>query len=113
MACWAGAVVATGAVTWLVLGSCTPAAGPAAPIPAPTAPGPAQAHGEPDVRVGLAVGASTATVGGNGELIVTDPSGSYLARIARDEIWRGAVTGTGLGVVSPAGGNSTPSPHLE
>jgi stage II sporulation protein D len=110
---WAGGLVAIAAVSWLALGSCTPAAGPAAPIPAPTAPGPRQAHGEPDIRVGLAVGASTATVGGGGGLIVTDPAGSYLARIAQDEVWRIAITGTGLAVVSPAGGNSTPSPQLE
>ena len=102
-----------GAVSWLVLGSCTPAAAPPAPIPAPNAQGPAQARGEPDLRVGLAVGSSTATVGGGGELIVTDPSGSYLARIAQGELWRVAITGTGLAVVSPAGGNSTPSPQLE
>jgi stage II sporulation protein D len=63
--------------------------------------------------VGLAVGASTATVGGRAELVVTDPGGSYLARIAQGEIWRIAITGTGLAVVSPAGGNSTPSPQLE
>jgi stage II sporulation protein D len=63
--------------------------------------------------VGLAVGASTASVGGRGELIVTDPVGSLLARIAPGEIWRLAITGTGLVVVSPAGGNSTPSTQLE
>jgi stage II sporulation protein D len=100
-------------VTWLAIGSCTPAAAPPAPTPAPTARGPAQTHGEPDIRVGLAVGSSTATVGGAGELIVTDPAGSYLARIAQGETWRVAITGTGLAVVSPAGRNSTPSPQLE
>jgi stage II sporulation protein D len=112
-ACWAGGIVAIGAATWLVIGSCTPTAGPAAPIPAPAGPGPAQVHGEPDIRVGLAVGASTATVGGGSGLIVTDPAGSYLARIAQDEVWRIAITGTGLAVVSPAGGHSTPSSQLQ
>lgn len=112
-ACWVGAIVITAAVAGIGLGSCTPTAGPAAPVPAPTPSGPAPAHGEPDIRVGLAVGASTASVGGGGELIVTDPAGSYLARIARDEIWRVTITGTGLAVVSPAGGNSTPSSQLD
>ena len=101
------------ALSWLAIGSCTPAAGPATPIPAPSGPGPSRAQGEPDIRVGLAVGASTATVGGGDDLIVTDPAGSYLARIAQGEVWRIAITGTGLAVVSPAGGNSTPSPQLD
>jgi hypothetical protein len=108
---WAGAIVVTGAVTWFGLGSCTPAAGPAAPIPAPTPSRPAPARGEPDIRIGLAVGASTASVGGRGELIVTDPAGSYLARIARDEIWRVTITGTGLAVVSPASSRETALPR--
>src|SRR5262249_38800956 len=110
---WGRVLVATGAATWLVIGSCTPAGRPGAPAPAPTAVGPTQVHGEPEIRVGLAVGASTATVGGAGGLIVTDPSGSYLARVGQGEIWRVAITGTGIAVVSPAGGNSTPSPQLD
>ena len=80
----------------------------------PGAPGPvaAPAPGEPDIRVGLAVGASTGTLGGGSGLIVTDPGGAYLARIAAGEVWRLAITGTGLAVVSPAGGRSTPTTQL-
>ncbi len=77
------------------------------------APAPEPAGGQPEIRVGLAVGASTATIGGRGELLVHDPAGSLLARVGPAEIWRIAITGTGLVVVSPAGGNSTPSGQLE
>ncbi len=63
--------------------------------------------------MGLTVGASTATVGGGAGLIVTDPGGAYVARIGRGEVWRVATTGTGLAVVSPAGGSSTASARLD
>jgi stage II sporulation protein D len=100
-------------VAWLGLGSCTPVPGTPVPAPTPVAPAPEAAGTQPDIRVGLAVGASTATIGGRGELLVHDPAGSLLARVGPAEIWRVAVRGTGLVVVSPAGGNSTPSSQLE
>jgi stage II sporulation protein D len=78
----------------------------------PSAPESPGADG-PDIRVGLVVGASTATVGGGGGVAVTDPAGAYLARIAPGETWRVAITGTGLAVVSPTGGSSTPSTQLD
>jgi stage II sporulation protein D len=63
--------------------------------------------------VGLVVGVSTATVGGGGGLAVTDPAGAYLARIAPGEVWRVAITGSGLAVVSPTGGSSTPATQVD
>jgi stage II sporulation protein D len=68
---------------------------------------------ELDVRVGLVVGASTATLGGGNGLAITDPTGAHLARVAPGEIWRVAVTGSGLAAVSPAGGSSTPAVELD
>ena len=95
----------------MIVGSCTPAPapGPPAPQPAPEGAG----AGGPDVRVGLVVGVSTATVGGGGGLAVTDPGGAYLARIAPGETWRVTITGTGLALVSPAGGSTTPATQLD
>lgn len=110
---WAGVAAASGLTAWLTLGSCAPVPGPAGPLPSPVAPAPEPAAGERAIRVGLAVGASTATVGGRGQLLVEDPAGALLARIAPGEVWRVAITGTGLVVVSPAGGTSTPSTQLE
>lgn len=111
-----GGAAATVAAIWLVLGSCAPASAPGIPAPAqqpiPAAPEEPPSSAEPEIRVGLAVGASTGTIGGGAGLIVSDPAGSYLARIAAGEIWRLAVTGSGLTVVSPSGGGSTPSTQL-
>lgn len=115
LAGWTGAAATLGTTIWLTLGSCAPGAGPQAPAPAPGVPAPpvaGPAQGEPDVRIGLVVGASTGTLGGGAGLIVTDPGGAYLARIAPGEIWRLAITGSGLAVVSPAGGSSTPTTQL-
>ncbi len=96
---------------WVILGSCTPGPAPGAPAPVPEQEG--AAAGGPEIKVGLVVGASTATVGGGGGLAVTDPAGAYLARIAPGETWRVAITGTGLAVVSPGGGSSTPATQLD
>ncbi|MGH7499157.1 MAG: SpoIID/LytB domain-containing protein, partial [Gemmatimonadales bacterium] len=115
LAGWASGAAVAGALIWLGLGSCAPAAESGVPAPTPVAPGRAEpilAGSEPEVRVGLAVGASTGTIGGGGGLTVTDPGGSSLARIAPGETWRLAITGSGLAVVSPAGGSSTPSTQL-
>lgn len=73
--------------------STTPAA-PAAP-PATTA--------EPEVRVGLAVGASSVTVGGGAALMVTDRAGAFLTVIPAEASWR-AVPGTRGVALSAAGG---------
>lgn len=110
---WAGAIAVAAVGVWVILGSCTPAPGRVAPALGPAVPDVAGSSREPDVRVGLVVGASTASVGGGGGLAVTDSAGAYLARIAPGEIWRLAITGTGLVVVSPAGGSSTPAARLD
>jgi stage II sporulation protein D len=65
------------------------------------------------IRVGLVVGASAATVSGAGGLSVSDPSGARYAEIPAGEVWRVAVGGTGLVVLSPGGAGSAPSDVLE
>jgi stage II sporulation protein D len=103
------------------LGSCTPA-GPPTGQPAPeldpmhpeerTADRPlerATASGEPQLRIGLAVGVPSATVGGGGDLLVTDPSGAHLAAIPAGEQWRVASSGTGVSVQPRDRIGSTPS----
>jgi stage II sporulation protein D len=116
----AGAALAV-AAGLAALGSCTPA-GPPAGQPAPeAAPGrlpgqtadrvPEQAteSGEPQLRIGLAVGVPSATVGGGADLVVTDPSGARLAAIPAGEQWRVAPSGIGVSVQPPGRIGSTPS----
>jgi stage II sporulation protein D len=52
--------------------------------------------GDPAVRVGLAVGAGSVTVGGGAALTVTDPAGSHLWMIPAGEIWQASVAGSGF-----------------
>ena len=112
----AGAVLAV-AAGLAALGSCTPAGPPAgqpAPEPAPEQPdgrvpeGAAES-GEPQLRIGLAVGVPSATVGGGGDLVVTDPSGARLAAIPAGEPWRAVPSGIGVSVQPPGRIGSTPS----
>jgi stage II sporulation protein D len=120
-----GSGLATGAAAAAVLmASCTPTPAPPMPAPTPVAPPPlpppgpapspipgagAQQPAEVMFRVGLAVGAAGVTVAGLGGLHVTDPSGTRLAEIPEGEVWRLTVQGTGLVVLAPGGGASTPS----
>ncbi len=101
------ALVAGGIVV-AVAGSCAPAAAPGAPPVEPTAP----ESLDPEIRIGLAVGAAAANLGGGGALSVTDPSGSHLAEIGAGEVWRVGIAGTGLVVTAPTGGSSTPAEAL-
>jgi stage II sporulation protein D (peptidoglycan lytic transglycosylase) len=91
-----------------VVGSCAPTARrdglPAGQL-APKSP-------EPSVRVGLTVGAGSATIEGDAGLSVTDPSGGHLAEIPAGEVWRVGIEGNGLVVVNPGGGGSAPSEVL-
>ncbi len=112
----AGAALAV-AAGLAALGSCTPAGPPAgqpAPEPAPEqaagrVPEGAAESGEPQLRIGLAVGVPSATVGGGGDLVVNDPSGARLAAIPAGEQWRVAPSGIGVTVQPPGRIGSTPS----
>lgn len=129
------------AVGLAALGSCTPAGPPApqpAPEPAPERPpvrtadpppepvtarppeaaadkptGRTGESGEPQMRIGLAVGVPSAAVGGGGggggDLVVTDPSGSRLSVIPAGEQWRVVPSGIGVSVQPPGRIGSTPS----
>jgi stage II sporulation protein D len=116
----AGATLAVAAVL-AALGSCTPAAPPAnqpvpetAPVQPPARradrePGRETESAEPQVRIGLAVGAASATVGGGGNLVVTDPGGARLAAIPAGEQWRVVPSGIGVSVQLRGRIGSTPS----
>jgi stage II sporulation protein D len=103
------------------LGSCTPA-GPPAALPAPEphpmrpadrtadrAPEPATESSGPQLRIGLAVGLPSATIGGVGDLAVTDPSGARLAAIPAGEQWQAVPSGIGVSVQSSGRIGSAPS----
>jgi stage II sporulation protein D len=68
---------------------------------------------EPQVRLGLVVGAPVATVSGTAGLSVSDPSGARLAEIPAGEVWRVTAGGTGLVVLAPGGAGTTPSELIE
>jgi stage II sporulation protein D len=130
---WGGAVVGAAAAVAVVVASCTPSAPPPSPAPSPPpAPSPARTPapappppgapatppapsgaGEPVVRVGLVVGASSATIAGPAGLSVSDPSGARLAEIPAGEVWRVTLRGTGLVATSPGGAAIAPSEVLE
>jgi stage II sporulation protein D (peptidoglycan lytic transglycosylase) len=79
------------------------------PVPArPTAPSPSSR--EVEIRVGLAVGAGSAMLGGGGAVEVNQPDGSRIAIIPRGERWQVKVAGPGLVLTSP---NGWTSPQLE
>jgi stage II sporulation protein D len=110
---WGGAVLTVAAAAVVAVASCTPvAAPPSAPVPIP---GPSTPEGptEPQIRLGLVVGAPVATVSGTAGLSVTDPSGARLAEIPAGEVWRVTVDGTGLVVLAPGGAATTPSELIE
>ena len=65
------------------------------------------------MRLGLVVGASTATLAGTAGLSVSDPSGARLAEIPAGEVWRVAVGGPGLVMLAPGGAATGPSEVLE
>jgi stage II sporulation protein D len=60
---------------------------PPIPVAEPSADRPAESA-EPQLRIGLVVGAPSATVGGGDELVIADPSGARLAVVPAGEQWR-------------------------
>jgi stage II sporulation protein D len=114
LARWGGAVLTAAAAAAVAVASCTPVAAPPPSAPVPI-PGPSTPEGptEPQIRLGLVVGAPVATVSGTAGLSVTDPSGARLAEIPAGEVWRVTVDGTGLVVLAPGGAATTPSELIE
>ncbi|MGH7516999.1 MAG: SpoIID/LytB domain-containing protein [Gemmatimonadales bacterium] len=74
--------------------------------PAPVAP-PGPATAEPLVQVGLVVGASGATLGGDAALQLTQPDGSPLVQIPATEAWRITALPGGVAVAPRSGGPAT------
>jgi stage II sporulation protein D len=80
-----------------------PPAGPDRPVEPPAE------SAEPQLRIGLAVGVPSVTVGGDSELVVADPSGARLAAIPAREQWQVVASGTGVSARAPGRNGSTPS----
>jgi stage II sporulation protein D len=107
-------VLTAAAAAAVAMASCTPVeAPPPGPVPIPGPATPEQGPVEPQVRLGLVVGATAATVAGSAGLSVSDPSGARLAEIPAGEIWRVSAGSTGVVAVAPGGGATTPSEVLE
>ncbi len=85
--------------------SCTPAAPPETPAPEPVPgyPAPTTESAEPALRIGLAVGAASATIGGGAALSISDPQGTRVAEIGAAETWRVSAQGEGLQLAGPSG----------
>jgi stage II sporulation protein D len=93
--------LAAAVAAFAAVGSCAPAPG-GVPGPVPTPERPAETA-EPEVRIGLAVGAPDATLGGGFPLQVSDPSGALVAVIGPGEVWRVTTPGSGIHLSGPGG----------
>lgn len=102
----AAAAAGFAALGLAVLASCIHQEAPeSAPVPAAAAPqGP-----EPQVRIGLQVGAASVMIGGAAALTVTQPDGTPVTRIASGEAWRVVIAGQALQLVSPSGRSTAPT----
>jgi stage II sporulation protein D len=95
-------------VTGIVV-SCAPAAPPEtpapqqAPEPVPGYPAPTAESAEPALRIGLAVGAASAAIGGGAALTVSDQGGARIAQIAGAETWQVSAPGQTLRLATPSG----------
>jgi stage II sporulation protein D len=93
------------------LASCVPEAPPGQPAPGPAerpplpVAEPPQEHpaasAEPQLRIGLVVGASSVTIGGGDDLVVTDPSGVRIGVVPAGEQWRVVAAGAGIELQPP------------
>ena len=113
----AAIVLGTGLVG---VASCAPEAPPEQPAPdrpapdrpplpvAEPGPEPTAGSAEPQLRVGLAVGVPSATIGGGDELVIADPSGSRIAAVPAGEQWRIVASGRSIEVQPP--GRTGPAP---
>jgi stage II sporulation protein D len=101
------------------LASCAPEAPPEQPAPEqpadrppmPVGEPPAErprASAEPQVRIGLAVGAPSITIGGGDALVVADPSGARIAAVPPGEQWRAVPSGRAIELQPPARAGPAP-----
>ena len=100
------------ALGFAALASCVPEAPPGQPAPEqpeerpplPVAEPPGEqpvASAEPQLRIGLAVAAASATIGGGDDLVITDPSGARIAAVPAGEQWRVVPSGAGIQLQPP------------
>jgi stage II sporulation protein D len=75
---------------------------PSRPFPVPQ-PEPTALPRDPEIRVGLVVGAATVRISGNEGLVVNEPDGSRVTTIPAGETWQVSPVGRRLALVSPAG----------
>ncbi len=86
------------------LASCTAGSVPARrPSEAPS-----PASREVEIRIGLLVGASSASLSGAGIIVVNEPDGSRITSIPAGETWQVKAAGNGLTLASPGGWLSRP-----
>jgi stage II sporulation protein D len=94
------------------LASCAPEAPPGQPAPEQPAERPpipmAEPPGErpaepaqPQLRIGLAVGVTSVSIGGGDDLVITDPSGARIAAVPAGEQWRAVASGAGIELQPP------------
>ncbi|HEX3274322.1 MAG TPA: SpoIID/LytB domain-containing protein, partial [Gemmatimonadales bacterium] len=83
------------------------------PTPLPAAPPEAEQPAEPQIRVGLAVGVSSATIAGFGGLSLSDSAGARLAELPAGELWRVEVQGPGIVARAPGGASTAPTDVME
>ena len=102
----AAAAVGLAALALAAIASCIRQEAPeAAPAPAASAP----ESPEPQVRIGLQVGATSVSIGGAAALTVTQPDGTPVTRIAPGEAWRVVIAGQALQLISPSGRSTAPA----
>jgi stage II sporulation protein D len=87
-----------------VIASCTSGIGPEKRPPG--APTPATRDFE--IRIGVAVGARSVTLGGSGSLVVSQPDGSAVVTIPKGQTWRITAAGDGLTLLGAGGWMSRP-----
>jgi stage II sporulation protein D len=63
---------------------------------------------DPEIRIGLVVGALNTSVGGTDALVVTEPDGSRVATIPAGQSWQISAVGSSLALTSPTGWISPP-----
>jgi stage II sporulation protein D len=90
-----------------VSGSVPPRRPAEAPTPAPV-PAPVPARPNPEIRVGLVVASTMASVGGSGPLAVNEPDGTRLAIIPAGQTWQASAAANTVTLTSPGGWISPP-----
>jgi stage II sporulation protein D len=72
------------------------------PARGPT-PEPVTAQRDPEIRIGIAVGAATVSVGANDAVLVNEPDGARVTTIPPAQIWQISTAGQALVLMSPGG----------